>query len=88
MGVLHSNTGYVAMRGCGQKRLVEAAGGLKAFMPLHTVLSAGVCYLCALALSPVADNYRRWYGSMQDTLFNFFPAPIPYNAHFAQGRGV
>ena len=35
------------MRGCGQKRLVEAAGGLKALMPLHPVLWAGVCFSCA-----------------------------------------
>ena len=34
---VHSNTVYVAMRGCGQERLVEATGGLKALMHLHPV---------------------------------------------------
>ena len=32
------NSGYVTMRGRGQKRLVYAAGDLKVFMPLPPVL--------------------------------------------------
>ena len=34
---VHSNTEYVAMRGCGKRRLVEAAGGVQAIMPIHLV---------------------------------------------------
>ena len=40
------------MRGCGHKMLLEAAGGVKAFMPIHLVLSAGVCYLHGFTSSP------------------------------------
>ena len=38
---LYSNTGYVAMRGWDQKRAVDA-DGLKALMPFHPALWAGV----------------------------------------------
>ena len=34
---VHSNTGCVARRGCGLKRLVEAAGALKVSMPADPV---------------------------------------------------
>ena len=35
----------VAPRGWGQRQLVDAAGGLKAFIPLYHVLMAGVLFL-------------------------------------------
>ena len=49
----------MTMRGCGQKRLVEAAGGLKALTPLRPVLWAGVCYLYPLTSSPVAEKISK-----------------------------
>ena len=45
---VHSNTAYVAMRGGGQKRLVEAAGGAKVFMSSQLARWPGVCYSYAL----------------------------------------
>ena len=36
--------GYVTMRGMDQKRLVNTAGGLKAYMHLQPVLCAGVLF--------------------------------------------
>ena len=48
---VHSNTGYVAIGGGGQKRLVEAAGGVKAFMSNQLARWPGVCYSYALTSS-------------------------------------
>ena len=63
----------MAVRGCGRKRLVKAAGSVKAFMHIYLVRWPGVFCSYAITPSPFSDGYRRCHTLGRDVVLKSFP---------------